>query len=179
MKIKKVEIQAFKSYLLPEDGIFNFTRTDDNINPTNFCSIYAPNGFGKTSFYDAIDYCITNNIGRYIRAKVKNNNQKDAKEQNEKGEKQYILRNRNADDVNSKLETKINIYTTSREQPLTSNYKPARNGSMDYQFDHSKRNPDTEYIENVLLSQEAIDSFLRESNAAERYNKFIQNTRVC
>ena len=66
MKFKRVEIQAFKSYLNKKDGTFDFTVNEE---PADIVSIYAPNGFGKTSLYDAIDFCITNNISRFIRDK--------------------------------------------------------------------------------------------------------------
>ncbi|NQZ07790.1 MAG: hypothetical protein HRT35_11570 [Algicola sp.] len=180
MKIKKVEIQAFKSYLYREDGTFDFTRFDDATQPANFISIYAPNGFGKTSFYDAIDYCMTNNIGRYIRAKVQGMNQKEAKTHNQQGEKQYILRNRAADSVEKerkiKLGTQISVFTTSDIEPVHSQYKPPIRGSMDYKFDPKAARVGSDYFESVLVSQEAIDTFLREDNPVERYNKFIDKS---
>jgi len=64
MKIKRVEIQAFKNYINAIDGTFDFTVNDI---PADFISLLAPNGFGKSSFYDAVDFCITNNITRFVR----------------------------------------------------------------------------------------------------------------
>ncbi|AZB31863.1 hypothetical protein EB354_03740 [Chryseobacterium balustinum] len=61
MKFKKVEIQAFRAYDTAKDGTFDFTRQEDG-KSADFISLYAPNGFGKTSFYDAVEYGITNNI---------------------------------------------------------------------------------------------------------------------
>lgn len=46
MKIKKVEIQAFRAYNLKNNGIFDFTL--ENERTSNFVAIYAPNGFGKS-----------------------------------------------------------------------------------------------------------------------------------
>jgi exonuclease SbcC len=180
MKIKKVEIQAFKSYLYREDGTFDFTQLGDASQPANFISIYAPNGFGKTSFYDAIDYCMTNNISRYIRAKVQGMNQKEAKTHNQQGEKQYILRNRAADSVEKErkimLNTQVSVFTTSDIEPVLSQYKPPISGSMDYKFDPKAARIGSGYFERVLVSQEAIDTFLREDNPVERYNKFIDKS---
>ena len=65
MKIKNVEIVGFRAYADEGDGNFNFSTK--NVEAANFVSIYAPNGFGKSSLYDAIEWAITNNIGRYIR----------------------------------------------------------------------------------------------------------------
>ena len=173
MKIKQVKIQAFKSYLHSKDGTFDFTRPGEPTKPANFISIYAPNGFGKTSFYDAVDYCMTNNISRYIRSKVKGMNQKEAKTHNQKGEKQYILRNRNADNFDESLETEIEIQTTKGLE--TSKYIKPRKGSMDYKFDPKDSLLGSEYVQQIMLTQEAIDAFLKEDNPIDRYNTFIKN----
>ena len=178
MKIKQIKIQAFKSYLFNEDGTFNFvmnSKENDEIVPADLISLYAPNGFGKTSFYDAIDYAVTNNIGRYIRDGLDKQNKGQGSLYNQKGKKQYILRNRDADFVEKKnkiqLETKIEIESTSRD--FVSKYRKPKNNNMDYVFDPNKTNPDSEYFTAVLLSQEAIDAFLREINPHDRFNKFI------
>ena len=63
MKIKKVEIEGFRAYRFKEDGTFDFTNKDDI--PSNFVAIYAPNGFGKSSFYDAVEWAITHNLDRF------------------------------------------------------------------------------------------------------------------
>ena len=47
MKIQKVEIQAFRAYGKVENGTFDFSTKSNAI--ADFISIYAPNGFGKTS----------------------------------------------------------------------------------------------------------------------------------
>lgn len=63
MKIKKVEIEGFRAYRFKDDGTFDFTNKDDI--PSNFVAIYAPNGFGKSSFYDAVEWAITHNLDRF------------------------------------------------------------------------------------------------------------------
>lgn len=106
MKIKQVKIQAFKSYLEEKDGIFDFSHGNEN-DVANIVSIYAPNGFGKTSFYDAVDFCITNNVTRYIRDdKVRVKNDKLSK----KGS--YILRNSKA---SKSLDTKVDVFTSDNQ----------------------------------------------------------------
>ena len=66
MKIKSVEISAFRIYDNPEEATFDFTDKQGKI--ANFVGLYAPNGFGKTSFYDAVEWGISNSIQRfYIR----------------------------------------------------------------------------------------------------------------
>ena len=57
MKIKHVFIQAFRQFgKVP----VNLTSTLDPNKASNFVAIYAPNGFGKTSFFDAMEFCVTN-----------------------------------------------------------------------------------------------------------------------
>jgi len=172
MKIKRIEIQAFKSYLYKKDGTFDFMIDDQT--PANFISIYAPNGFGKTAFYDAVDYCITNNISRYIRSdRGKRLNENLGKSNNKKGEKQYILRNRDISEEDAPLETMINIDATIAPFQFQSDYNQPRNRGMDYQFNLDDTPKNRKFFREVMLTQEAIDAFLREDSPAERYKKFI------
>ena len=63
MKFKKIEISAFRIYDDPEDATFDFSLKDGDV--ADFVSIYAPNGFGKTSFYDAVEWGMTNFVQRF------------------------------------------------------------------------------------------------------------------
>lgn len=178
MKIKKVSIQAFKSYLYKKDGTFDFMldpQNGNNSEPADFISLYAPNGFGKTSFYDAIDYAITNNVNRYLRGKrLTDENKKQGKHHNKQGKKQYILRNRDADSEPNDLKTRVVVETTKHS--YTSTYKKFNTGYMDYRFDLADSRPNSNYFSEVLLTQEAIDAFLREISSEERFDKFAENT---
>jgi len=171
MKVKSVEIQAFKSYRKKEDGTFDFMLHHLD-KPANFVSLYAPNGFGKTSFFDAVDYAITGTIGRYIRyPDLVKKNKEDAKYHNKQGEIQFLIRNK---DASESLETNVSIHTTGLTNSFVSEYPKLRRGTCDYDFT-KKRRAGSAFIDAVLLSQEAIDSFLRETNAKERYDKFVKN----
>ncbi|USK82111.1 SMC family ATPase [Peribacillus frigoritolerans] len=55
MKIKKIEINNFRNYY----GIHRF-NLDKNIT-----ILFGENGYGKSSFFDAIEWCITNEIERF------------------------------------------------------------------------------------------------------------------
>jgi exonuclease SbcC len=168
MKFKRVEIQAFKSYLDKRSGTFDFTVESGE--PADIVSIYAPNGFGKTSFYDAVDFCMTNNITRFIRDKsLANINNLDAKSLNSDGEKQYILR---TSDAPSNIESVIKVVTD--ENVFVRKVALARTGSKDYTFDDSKTKPEERYFRSVMLSQEAIDGFLRELKPEIRYERFME-----
>ena len=102
MKLKKVTIEAFRAYKYKVDGTFDFTI--DGNKPSNFVSIYAPNGFGKSSFYDAVEWALTNNVSRYISDTYKKSNDVAARSTKLDGVPQYILRNK---DVDSMVETSV------------------------------------------------------------------------
>ena len=181
MKIKSVSIQAFKSYLLQDDGNFDFEliqKSGEN-EIANLVSLYAPNGFGKTSFYDAVDFAMTNNVNRYLRNNKAKHNTKQAIDSGNK----YILRNKNADEYEAdnkrELPTKLRVSTTIGDFENTV-LKPKRNQKVDYLKNRSKPantpNAETSFMQRILLSQEAIDSFLRETDPTERFEEFITNT---
>ncbi|WP_444926933.1 AAA family ATPase [Microbulbifer sp. TRSA002] len=181
MKIKNVYIQAFKSYLLKSDGTFNFEILTPNGKKdiANLVSIYAPNGFGKTSFYDAIDFTLTNNINRY----VQNDNAKiNARLSAESGAK-YILRNRDADKYEEEnkqpLPTELVIETT---QGIIKKNVPKPKGKQKSDYLANKSKPknlspkSVEHFNRIILSQDAISSFLREVDPKERFEEFSKNS---
>lgn len=75
MKIKKVEIKAFRLF---DDVSVDLTAKKDSNKAANFVAIYAPNGFGKTSFFDAMEFCMTKSIHR-VNSNFKENFQLDQK----------------------------------------------------------------------------------------------------
>ena len=62
-RIKNVEIKAFRAYKKKQE----FDVDADVV------VFYGPNGFGKTSFFDAIDYVCTGRIGRLCRHRIRQN----------------------------------------------------------------------------------------------------------
>ncbi|QQM28188.1 AAA family ATPase [Elizabethkingia sp. M8] len=163
MKIKKVEIQAFRAYDKVENSTFDFGIHNDKY--ADFVSLYAPNGFGKTSFYDAVEYSYTNNIDRLL----KNKNKDVAKSEKNinKSEKQYILRNR-LSDLN--LESYIKLTTSSKV--FNKKIPAPRKNAADYRFDENET--ERGYFKEVILSQDWISSFLREDKPDDRFVKFIE-----
>ena len=61
-KIKEIEIEAFRAY--KDLQKFELIHKESG-EIANLVAIYAPNGYGKTSFFDAIEWAITNKIGRF------------------------------------------------------------------------------------------------------------------
>lgn len=164
MKFKKVEIQAFRAYNEVKDGTFDFTTKSDEI--ADFISIYAPNGFGKTSFYDAVEWGFTNNISRFLRRKDDNKNSAKAEDTN------YIIRNKFA---STNTESVVRLHTTLQEQPFEQKIGRLRANQRDFKFEEKETIKERDYFQHVLLSQEWIDAFLKEDDANIRYTKFIKS----
>lgn len=61
MKINKVNIHAFRLF---GDESVDFSAKKDSRKTANFVALYAPNGFGKTSFFDSMEFCMTGRIHR-------------------------------------------------------------------------------------------------------------------
>jgi len=173
MKFKKVEIQAFRAYDKVENGTFDFVISEKN-ELADFVSIYAPNGFGKTSFYDAVEWGFTNNINRFLRRPVKNADSAKAErtykaDYGNKG-KQHIIRNKYS---SPELEGYVKLTTTTSKIPIINKIPDVRSGQPDFKFKSSDTKKGTEFFQDILLSQEWIDAFLKEDDAALRYEKFI------
>jgi exonuclease SbcC len=168
MKIKKVEIAGFRAYQRREDGTFDFTLNSGEV--ANFVSIYAPNGFGKSSFYDAVEWAITNNISRFTRDSLRNNNNNISKHLNSGENGQRILRNRYISDDD---ESYVLIETTLANTTFNRLVRKAGAGQRDYTFDLKSIEQDTQGLTNIFLSQDAIDAFLKEDTPEARYEKFM------
>ena len=61
MKIRSVDIDSFRLF---DDEKVSFVNPWRQENCANLVAIHAPNGFGKTSLFDAIEFCVTKNIQR-------------------------------------------------------------------------------------------------------------------
>ncbi|MFW2037293.1 AAA family ATPase [Acinetobacter ursingii] len=168
MKIKKVEIEAFRAYKSKSDGTFDFTNEGDI--PSNFVAIYAPNGFGKSSFYDAVEWAVTNYLERLGGEYNKTNFESAAKSTKAPNEGQKILRNKYAA---NQVITKVTVSTT-RPKPFENKLPKLRSNGRDLSFG-DKRQRRNEFFRRVVLSQDEIDRFLREAKPQERYAKFMES----
>jgi exonuclease SbcC len=148
MKIKSVKITGFRAFEKEENSTFDFTKDGEIM---NFASIYAPNGFGKTSFYDAVEWGITHKIQRFDRMidfeKIRKDN--DAP----------LLLNK------SSLSGKVIVETSSQKFENVINKKKV------YKYNEK---PANEYFQNQVLTQDLIDAFLKEEKAEDRYTKFLE-----
>jgi hypothetical protein len=167
MKIKKVEVQAFRAYLEKADGTFDFMVHDqDGVEvPANFVSLYAPNGFGKSSFYDAVEWAMTNGSERFTGSIY----EAAARGSKLEDEALRILRNTEAPDD---LETKVSVLTTVQE--FVRNPGVVRKDSIDVDFKDKKLAEGADFYRTIFLSQDAIDRFIRGVNPETRYQEFAE-----
>lgn len=152
MKIKHVFIQAFRLFgKVP----VNLTSTLDPNKASNFVAIYAPNGFGKTSFFDAMEFCVTKSIQR-----VSVNFKENFKVDQEQGSTTFI---HNKDfpklpiDIVMNFEGHDDIRTTCNPQDECSMLKGYG---------------DNLYFRNAVLSQDWFSEFLSTSSAEQRFKIF-------
>ena len=154
MKIKKIIIQAFRCFV---DADIDFSR---NGVCANFVALQAPNGFGKTSLLDAIEFGMTNRIERFEKANYKDDNVVDKKLRS----KHSFLHNKES----LKLPIKIKIYLENG-QPI------------DKQFDEKTANLfgrnkkiENEYFRSVILSQDWFSEFISATDPEQRYETFLK-----
>jgi exonuclease SbcC len=60
-KIRTITIQGFRGY--DSKQVFDLTTAAGQ--PASLVVLYAPNGFGKTSFFDAVEWALTGQIKRF------------------------------------------------------------------------------------------------------------------
>ena len=164
MKFKKIEISGFRIYDDHKDATFDLTTASDK--PAGFISLYAPNGFGKTSFYDAVEYGITGSINRFFVGDRELD--KLANFQNQQNELSFIRNIKSPPD----RETYINITTDSDKEPII-NKKFKKHGNQIHDLNFKIR-PEVHEFQKVILSQEWITAFLTEQNGEYRYEKFME-----
>ncbi len=163
IKFKRVEISAFRIYDKPVDSTFDFTTNNGEI--ADFVSLYAPNGFGKTSFYDAVEWGMTKSINRFL---IKRSENMHLSNVQNKESQQPLIRNSKS---NKKLMTRVKIETNKKEKDIDRPWE--RHGKNKFELDFNK-SPDIQNksFHQVILSQDWISSFLSEEDGYERYNKF-------
>lgn len=107
IKLKSIEIEAFRVY--KDKQTFNFECLPGHI--ANLIVLYAPNGFGKTSFFDAVEWGFTGKISRIsensnvrkIAEEEKGNILKNTESKNEFGRVKIIGEEDNILEVHTKV----------------------------------------------------------------------------
>lgn len=167
MKFKSVEISGFRIYDDPKDATFDFGLSKDTV--ADFVSLYAPNGFGKTSFYDAVEWGITKNIYRFWQNQTTEMSLATLKDLQK--EQVKLWRNRNS---SRKRKSYVKI-TPLTGDPISRELKAHGNSSSDIS---GKDTVENKNFRQVILSQEWISAFLKEMNGARRYEIFMENPQL-
>lgn len=159
-KISKVTLEAFRAY----EKIQNFDFSISNEEVANLIVIYAPNGSGKTSFFDAVEWVMSGKIQR-----ISNNQRVKEIAEQEKG---HILKNKESDLLNGTVE----IAFTDQEHIVLNTKKIVKPRKTDY--DEGKlisatsginKDKTKEFVSKNILTHDQIDRFLRFQGSKERY----------
>ena len=161
IKLKAIEIEAFRAY--KEKQIFDFECSTGRL--ANLVVLYAPNGFGKTSFFDALEWGITGKINRISRnsnvrsiaEEEQGNILKNTESSNRYGTIKIIGEDGNILEAHTKVVGVRNRKTDYCEGDLikiTSEFKKLQQ---------------TDFCSTNLLAHDKIDAFLRFSTPKERY----------
>ncbi len=168
-KIKKIRISNFRIYHGTEE--FDFTKNDS---VANLIAIYAPNGYGKTSFFDAVEWSYS---GKIMRLESNGVLKKSLKETDFLLKDKIVLTNRKSYQENKKNLGRVEIETqgntlvrrvVTRKRPginVTDDYKP---GNLNESFVQAELSG---LADTNILSQDQIDSFLRYKTPEEKFNE--------
>lgn len=161
-KIKEIDIEAFRAY--KDIQKFNFMHNGSG-NIADLVAIYAPNGYGKTSFFDAVEWAVTGNIERL-------NTGKPIKEEvrNEKG---YILKNKDSKEeygtvtIISEENSLFSISIKKKTGNMKSDYREGNvetiSSELETIFDEKES-----FCTTNLLAHDKITSFLQNYTAEDK-----------
>lgn len=166
-KLKSISISGFRIYEDPSDSTFDFTT--DSGDTANFVVLYAPNGFGKTSLYDGLEWGITKSIQRFSRRDKENSIlAKVQKSEIDSSDYNHLIRNRHVPD---EIETFVEVLTTEGLERNELNF--SRKAITDYKFvkynTPPEKNPE---FRKVLLSQEWISALITDIDGTVRFERF-------
>lgn len=161
-KIKNIKISDFRIYEGTEE--FSFER---NGVISNLIALYAPNGYGKTSFFDALEWGFSNEIKRFENKLVLEAFKED--------EDSIVLTNTYSHHSGVKGKVKIVIDNDKYfEKIVDPRKKTNKNFYFDYRAGIIKGDlfiPEfVKFPETNILTQDQIDSFLRYKSPEEKFD---------
>lgn len=164
-KIKEIDIKAFRAY--KEAQKFDLVHKESG-KAADLVAIYAPNGYGKTSFFDAIEWAITGKIERL-------DNGKPIQEEVKK-EEDYILKNRDSEELCGNItiiseDNKVfSIDTKKKTGRSKSDYRPGTPVKISPELEAITDEKQTFCMTN-LLAHDKITSFLQNYTAEGKTNE--------
>jgi len=154
MKIKNVKIKAFRLF---KDEEVNLSSRKGQDMASNFVSLYAPNGFGKTSFFDAMEFCMTRRIQRIGHENFKENLNVDQKQSG-------LTFIHNSDLPDENIDIKM---TFEGRSPEIISCTP------DEEMNLLMGDVRNSYFQNAILSQDWFSEFLSTKSSADRFRIFM------
>lgn len=157
MKIKKINIHAFRLF---KDESVDFSAKRDSKSLANLVAIYAPNGFGKTSFFDSMEFCMTGKIHRLDKGVISDDVKEDKKQT---GNKSFI---HNKDLPGEQVALRMEF---DDRDPVERTCCP----NEEYKILES--NGENTFFSNAILSQDFFSEFISNKNAKDRFEIFTRN----
>ena len=157
MKIKKINIHAFRLF---KDESVEFTAKRDADSLANLVAIYAPNGFGKTSFFDSMEFCMTGKIHRLDKDIISDDVKEDKKQA---GNKSFI---HNKDLPGEQVALRMEF---DDREPVERTCCP------DEEYKILEGNGENTFFSNAILSQDFFSEFISNKNAKDRFEIFTRN----
>lgn len=160
MKLKNVDIKAFR--LFGDEHVKFVNSHFPGKACADFVTIYAPNGFGKTSFFDAIEFCMTNNIKRLHFQNFKENVNYD------KGlsDLSSFIHNREMPDV----PIQINLGLVDYEKGTIT-----KTVDKDQEISLLTHAPENKFFSRAMLAQDWFSEFLSVQKADARFSIFMEH----
>ena len=160
-KLSAVEINDFRIY----EGIHFFDfKIGDSDKIADLVVLYAPNGYGKTSFFDAIEWAVTGEIGR-----ISGNKTILEEVSRERG---AVLRNRNSSKKFGSVELRDNhdgiltVKTKEIKGNMHHDYKPGELVKNEF---GELRNLQEDFCNTNFLAHDKITSFLQQYSSDDKY----------
>lgn len=161
MKLKTIDIKAFR--LFDEQHLdFTSERQGGEGESANFVSIYAPNGFGKTSLFDAIEFGMTGNIHRL---KLGNFDEQ-VKYDGKLSDFSSFIHNKKMPDDKVYIRLGVEGYGNGIVEKEVE--PEAEKGLL-------TGNGHNAFFTNAILSQDWFSEFLSATTAEERFRSFMRN----
>ena len=156
MKIKKIDIHAFR--LFKTESVKFTAKRNTNL-LANFIALYAPNGFGKTSFFDSMEFCMTGKIHRLDDGHLAENVNEDQKQS---GEKSFI---HNKDLSGENVFVKMEF---DDRNPIERTCNP----NEEYRILQGEG--ENAFFTNAILSQDFFSEFISNKDAKSRFEIFTK-----
>lgn len=155
MKINKVNIHAFRLF---GDESVDFSAKKDRRKTANFVALYAPNGFGKTSFFDSMEFCMTGKIHR-----LDDNLPENAGEDKSHSGNKSFIHNKDLSGEHIKVEMDFDD-----RNPIVRTCNP------DEEYKILQGDGENAFFTNAILSQDFFSEFISNKNAKSRFEIFTK-----